>query len=48
MKRKAPKKLEKRVTACVVCGELCDAEKEVICFDLGTGETAHMRCREKK
>ena len=48
MKRKAPKKIEYRPMPCCVCGELCDAEKEVICFDLGTGETAHMQCRDKK
>ena len=38
------KKFEKRVTACRVCGGLCEADKEAICFDLATGETLHMRC----
>ena len=45
--KKAPKKVEKRVTVCSVCAELCEADKEVVCFVVSTGETMHMRCRDK-
>ena len=40
-------KIEYRPMPCCVCGEPCEAD-EVISFDIGTQETAHMRCREKK